>query len=759
MTQKPGQPEAVRPRTGARLGSFPPAQNPGAHATRLTFAICCVSLLNILYTGQSVAGPKVDVVVGAKAPELERFAASELVGQFKKLFEAEVKLSDHAPAGDVPLILIGSPVTNPALKPLAATWPKLTDQGHMVRSVKLGDRNAVVVGGGSPVATLWAVYELGHHFGIRYALYGDMYPAEAPVLKLDGIDVLLEPMLSSRTWRITLGEPISPESWGLAEHEHLIQQLAKLKFNRLVLSFAAYQPYVDFEFQGTKKQTGISWPGPTFKVDGDTAGRSAFRGAKVFETPEFAGKKTYDQRVAAAKLRASGILASGRKSGMSTGLEIDPLSFPVEFAAALPNLGRPYPGSVDVRIGAGRKFDDPQLLELVKAQLRAYLTTYPEIDFVSLILSSPMEWADQADEAWKELDAGTGLSKTTTIEDVTAVPDANSVAARTAQSKMMRAKLVILGLVKRLLADKKLGQLPEGRTAKFEVAGIFSGFFPVLDKVLPAGTAAIGSVGLSAEVAAKNHVRLKTAPAKVVPCTLLLPLGRDTSSVLPQMSYAALKTLLDAAQQDGWQGIEMDCTTIAAMDFSAYFVSRASFQAKLTPQQALMDMLTPTLGESSAGRTLKAFEDVELATKLIAQNDIIFGFPSSDVLMQHYNSAEPVPEWWSKAQGLYHAASDELYRVNTRARDGNREFSLYLAREFEYAAEYFNCVSTIRKAGIAKAKGDTETQMSELEKGVESLNTALSALAAVARSNSDRGIIAVLNEYGYRPLKKELEAE
>jgi hypothetical protein len=29
----------------------------------------------------------------------------------------------------------------------------------------------------------------------------------------------------------------------------------------------------------------------------------------------------------------------------------------------------------------------------------------------------------------------------------------------------------------------------------------------------------------------------------------------------------------------------------------------------------------------------------------------------------------------------------------------------------------------------------------------------------VARDNSDRGVIAVLNEYGYRPLKKEYEAQ
>jgi hypothetical protein len=69
-----------------------------------------------------------------------------------------------------------------------------------------------------------------------------------------------------------------------------------------------------------------------------------------------------------------------------------------------------------------------------------------------------------------------------------------------------------------------------------------------------------------------------------------------------------------------------------------------------------------------------------------------------------------------------------------------------------------NCLEAVRKAGNAKIKGDKETQIAELEKAVESMNGALNAMAAVARSQSDRGIIAVLNEYGYRPLVKELEA-
>jgi len=157
--------------------------------------------------------------------------------------------------------------------------------------------------------------------------------------------------------------------------------------------------------------------------------------------------------------------------------------------------------------------------------------------------------------------------------------------------------------------------------------------------------------------------------------------------------------------------------------------------------------------------TAEAFDLIEQATTLIDQNDIGFSFPIPNVVMKHYAGGGPIPEWWGKVKGLYLEAMDEMYRVNTRAREGNREFSLYIARRCELAAEYLSSIESVRKAGIAREKGDREMQLAELEKAVESMYNALDALSAVARSNSDRGVIAVLNEYGYRPLKRELETK
>jgi hypothetical protein len=567
--------------------------------------------------------------------------------------------------------------------------------------------------------------------------------------------------LPVRTWRTINDFPIGPESWGLAEQERLLRQLAKLKYNRVMLAVYPWQPFVDFEFNGVRKQTGLLWYGYRYPVDGDTAGRAAFRGAKVFENPDFAGKTTYADRVAAGTHLARGIIATAHTLGMSAGLAFSPLEFPREFGAALPGA-KTLKGLEDMTIGPGasQRTDDATLMALVKAQIHAYLTTYPDIDVLYLSLPEFPEWGEHAEAAWKALDARSEIGEGASLEKLTAAArDRRLIASGDRGIQSLRGNVTALEFFNRLLTDKQLLRLPDGRSAKVVMTDVDPALFPVLDKVLPAGTGALHFVDYTARRVAENRALLKTVPAAKVPSSLILTLADDNVGVLPQMSHTSLQTLVDDLRAAGWEGFSTRYWIAGDLDFSAYYLSRASFSSQITPRQALDQFATVALGEGTAERTWKAFDLIEQATTLIDQNDIGFSFPVPNIIMKHYAGSQPVPEWWGKAKGLYLAATDEMYRINTRSREGNREFSLYLARRCEFGAEYFNCVEAVRKAGIAKAKGDREMQLAELEKAVESLHTALNALAAVARSNSDRGVIAVLNEYGYRPLKKELEAQ
>ena len=145
------------------------------------------------------------------------------------------------------------------------------------------------------MATLWAVYELGHRLGIRYLFRGDILPPEKKAFDLSGYQVAIEPELRSRTWRTVNDFAIGPESWGLAEHRKFLHQLAKMKFNRLMLSVYPWHPFVTYEFGGVKKQTAVLWFGNRYPVDGDTVGSKVFEGRKQFENPDFAGLTTPEE--------------------------------------------------------------------------------------------------------------------------------------------------------------------------------------------------------------------------------------------------------------------------------------------------------------------------------------------------------------------------------------------------------------------------------------------------------------------------------
>src|SRR5204863_6275964 len=112
----------------------------------------------------------------------------------------------------------------------------------------------------------------GHHFGIRYLLQGDVLPVNLPALKLDQLDIVMEPTLRLRTWRTVNDFAIGPESWGLEEQKRVLSQLAKLKFNRILLAIYPWQPFVHYEFRGVKKRTGVLWYGWRYPVAGDTPG-------------------------------------------------------------------------------------------------------------------------------------------------------------------------------------------------------------------------------------------------------------------------------------------------------------------------------------------------------------------------------------------------------------------------------------------------------------------------------------------------------
>ena len=263
--------------------------------------------------------PRLAIVVGEKAPALEHMAAEELSAMLGRLFEVKAEVGSKPDDAAAAVILVGQPATNPILaEAIGNNWPKLSDQGLVLRRLKTASPR-LVVGGGSPVATLWAAYELGERLGIRYLHDRDVYPLRKPFGGLPELDFVMEPNMRIRCWRLVNELAHGSVSWSLEENRRILRQLAKMKYNRVYLGLWPCQPFVHYTFRGMSKPPGVLFFGQQFPIDDDTIGREKFAGMKTFTNPEFVGAEAPEGSPAACDRSGARHLAGSSHTGYANG--------------------------------------------------------------------------------------------------------------------------------------------------------------------------------------------------------------------------------------------------------------------------------------------------------------------------------------------------------------------------------------------------------------------------------------------------------
>lgn len=547
------------------------------------------------------AAERVDFVIGANFSDVEKLAADEAATQFRKLFGVEAVIGTEIRKEATNVVLIGSPATNPAVKDaLGDKWPKVSEQGIVIKSIELAGRPAIILGGGSPAATFWAVAEFGYRNGVRYLLHEDVYPAETMPLKLAGHDVLMEPTLKIRTWRAIGESALSPISWGLEDQKKLFRQLAKMKFNQVQYQVSSWQPLTDRKASGDGNLSRSFFKGSGFRVDGDTPGKVAFRGARIFENPDFAGNQKGDEKIAVFIAYFNGLDQAATAYGMSTDISVTALPTQDESATATSSEG------------------------------------------VS------------RDESWL--------------------------------------------------------------------------------------------AGSEGQLASKSGAQLKK-----------LLLVSSAAGILPQSSQTRLAADVKSTLDAKLTGFTTRYFIPGDLDPALNYLSRASFDPKITARDAHNELFTATTGKQSVSdRLWKAFEEMEKATSLIEKNDPDFAYPSPNMLTKHMK-AEPAPSWWKDVTTHYVNASGEFYRAHDAADPRSRRLLFYLAKRSEYVLEYLAAVEAARAAAIAKKAGKLEEAATQLDTAVEQMYNALDTLSDIASDQSDRALIAILAEYAYRPLVKEVD--
>jgi hypothetical protein len=720
-------------------------------------------LLNVFGTNAGAATQLVAVVVGKNSPELERFAASELCGYLEKLFDIRVQPTTRLDSKAEAVFLVGNHTSNSLIK----DFPQVSDQGVVVKRLQ-GSKSTVVVGGGSPKATLWAVYELAERWGVRYLLDRDAVPAKTK-FSLPDLNVVMEPIFRVRAHGTTnVDFADSGEGWGIKDYRKFIGQLAKLKFNRINVGGYAWQPYLPYEVGGIKRKTVALWYDFHYPITPDMPGRSAFPAdAKEFWNPDLPFSSNPEELLRAGVQLQHELIDFGHSRGMETLTSASVSEYPKEFA---PLLGGSIPihmmSQLTTTPGPMTALDDPGLHKLSSAVVRTTIDTYPQIDRVSIGINEWRQWTEQYRRAWDALDKKYQIGQLANLDKVLEASrhragyawgvNFDKAALEKKASDEVKGDLASLYFFDWLLKDSDAVRESKRPDMKFLYWGFAEELFPILPRVLPPNS--------EVEVMPDNFLDhllqrpeiLKSVSGGPIKPIINLTIDDDNIGIIPQMTTSAMQKVLALLRETKWEGFVARERFPGDHDTEVAYLARAGWDANADPEKISLEQLQAACGQSCGKELLTTIHSIDDATHIWESDDEHFSFPVP-VLVMKYWKAGPLPEYLEKNRNNYQRGWEAAQRAVAAATTPEaRTYAQFWVKRMEFSVLYISAIQHVLLAATAEAALQREQAVDETSKAIATLRESLEAYAEVARNQSDRGSIAVAVEYGYRPLEKKL---
>lgn len=701
-------------------------------------ALVCLAL--VLTASMNAAA---SVEAGANAPAIEQYAAQELRRYLQLLFADD----PTGVAGDV-RFLIGSPATNPAVAEAlgSAAFPASRD-GYAGIPSRWRGQPAFVLGGGSPAGSLWAVYDLVEHWGVRYLIHRDVLPARATF----GLPRFVrEPALRVRQWRVANELALGPASWGIADYRPILDQLAKLRFNRVLVSVWQHQPYLRYEYGGIKRRSSTTFFGHRFPFTADMIGRWLFpRTATEFENPDLPRGTSPDQKLENGIAHIRAVMHYAKQRGMEVVVSANTTDFPAEFAPVLKNARAVRQVSeLTITPGPGTAIDDPDYAGLAETVIRATLDTYPEASYLALSMPEHRQWIDHYQLAWEYLDRRYNLASVSTLaallDRAASRPDFHGGAQRAMAE--VKGDLVNLYLYDKLLA---------GRDIKVVYSGVAEELYPLLDRLVRPGSELLSFIDYTPSRVLRRKDSLRKVPAGSVGAQLIYTLHDDNVGPLPQLATHSLAKLTAELIEHRWIGFSTRYWLLGDHDSAVIYISKAAWQPRITPEQTNREMFLAICGADCVEYAMEALTALERATTTLELNGLGFAFPVPGMLMKHWEGPPPPAEVLSIRKD-YAYALEQLGKAIQTSPPPRRADLQYLAGRLKFGIGYLDAVESIADAGVEEAAGHRASARRHAQRAQTALRRAITAYARVAKDQSDRGAIATLNEFAWRPLNRKV---
>jgi len=714
------------------------------------------------------------IVISPAAPALEQKAAEELARYLQTLFgcltQLDCKLPDQAEA----LFLIGSPETNALVgQATGGQWPQLSEQGFVLRSLTHQGIPTLVAGGGSPVATLWAVYELVQRYGVRYLLHEDVLPTKMEGFYLPRLDVTYEPVQKIRMWRVMNCLPHGPETWRLVQHQQFIDQLTKLKFNGIHLVLWPWHPFVDFSYQGIERSWATLNFRCTYGLDETSIGHDRVPRDNWSYNPEFDGAETYQEMLETGQRLMHNIINYAQDHGMRVSIAIQPLDFPAEFAPVLQET-MPTDQLESLTVSERGDLTNPQHTGLVETVINAHLDTYPQVDEV--IISTPEfpHFEQGVGKAWEALDARANLEPEYTLAGLIEQAERSHLNPYDTPRVLreLKSEISMLHFFNQFFDATNLLQRAHDENVTLGLSAGGGGevvLLPIMDRLLWPEAHYRTSLGYTSSESIRKLYLAEQLDASKLPTALVLTLQDDNRGPLPQVATGNCHHLLDMMARCGWQGFCTRYWPIDELDPPAAYLSQASWDNSVTPKMAYDDHAAHVYGPQAVRPFNLAMVQLEQMTATLDTEYLGIFFPVPGITASNLDATEPMVPGLHYVRSIIRRCRDIFAQMlelpdGSAAKEPNLQH--WIAR-CEFSMALIDQREQLKLAGCAwhaaaSAKGEeradhTQAFEHHLAQALQLGEQACWLLADHVRDDSDRGQLAAFNRFSLQEVREKAD--
>jgi hypothetical protein len=724
---------------------------------------------------------KILIITGTKPARLVRYAAEQLAHYLTKLFDlsARVAAAPGKSTADIITLDAGAP-------PIP---DQLSDQGYVLRPVDVDGRKFFQVAGGSPTATMWAVYDLVERWGVRYELHGDLFPDRPGRMQLPRQAVVCDPDLRWRAYRTYNDFPNNECTWPAVDYQVLIDQLAKMRMNGIIVICRPHDPFYELEFRGTHKTTAVTNFGyrPTIRPDHPgyelfEASGDAARG--VFVNPELSGHQNSKKAIAAGRRYVRKVFRMAHARGMSCCLKINYTDFDPAIKQRLLEVTeqkhKAPRGEVtrlrygdwlegpSVEVGRCMSIRNPVFFELMTAAVQAQIDCMPDADLYSLGVTEFRESAADSEQTWKRLDRKYGLSKIAQFDQLIDEARAMSEDSADRSEHMLRADIVSLYVLDILINERDLDLSKARKGARIIADGLSPELHRFLPSIFPPGTLYIAEMGYMPSHVAKRSDTLLLDDPKHMRMSLVISLEDDNVGLAPQLTGPAVRKLVETLRASGAEGFHTRQWMHSNLQPTLHYLAHAAWEQGWTPAKAYRHFFEGLCGSSAMGPVAKAFRALENLTEDLHTNVFCISFPLPNLLTEMWDCwpEQYTPERLAGIARAYQRISDGLAQAVRASKPAGRDYLYSLERHCRHAEHYVRGLIELgaaREANRQAAAASTGNSFDELDKWSAAAAThlrqstcemrrACEAFAEGVRDRCDLGALATLNNYRLDPV-------